>query len=359
MQSFDRHFGARPCWSVYSAVFNPLVWLFVILSSSWPTLTQKLDLGIRPKGRPSPPSPSLGRAGSGPGSRSFGSPTGFIGWRRGVRNDYLFSMGAFSLFKRWSAYQKSRVILDNCYTTPAEQQFMGACPYCRSATLPGDTICYSCGRVLPKGDRGSYRLEQQFSKRKGAKETTYMMAAKPSQRGVVQTHTGRQRNIMKRRKNRFRSLAMLGLVAFVMLSPQAQEAVFGEFGGVEEFLQSQLAPYHVYPNEASYTLSKIADVSKGSGEGAVTENILIPPTVRSSISGAAQFAFTDGTNQTEPLVLQQTLQITLAIDGQDINVPIDGMPDRNIDNAIVTSSGHQVWWPAIGSGDDECPLQNA
>ena len=32
------------------------------------------------------------------------------------------------------------------------------------------------------------------------------------------------------------------------------------------------------------------------------------------------------------------------------------MPDRNIDNAIVTSSGHQVWWPAIGSGDDECPL---
>ena len=105
---------------------------------------------------------------------------------------------------------------------------------------------------------------------------------------------------MKRRKNRFRSLAMLGLVAFVMLSPQAQEAVFGEFGGVEEFLQSQLAPYHVYPNEASYTFQNRRCV-EGSGEGAVTENILIPPTVRSSISGAAQFAFTDGTNQTEPL----------------------------------------------------------
>ena len=182
------------------------------------------------------------------------------------------------------------------------------------------------------------------------------MAAKPSQRGVVQTHTGRQRNIMKRRKNRFRSVAMLGLVAFVMLSPQAQEAVFGEFGGVEEFLQSQLAPYHVYPNEASYTLSKIAEVSKGSGEGSVTENILIPPTVQSSISGAAQFAFTDGTNQSEPVVLQQTLQITLEIDGQDINVPIDGMPDRNRANAIITSGGHEVWWPAVGSGDDECPL---
>ncbi|MGA0240982.1 MAG: hypothetical protein ACO3L7_06555, partial [Poseidonia sp.] len=134
---------------------------------------------------------------------------------------------------------------------------MGACPYCRSTALPSDTICYSCGRVLPQGDRSSYRMEQQFSM-KGNRATAYKMAQKPSQRGVVQTHTGRQRNIMKRRKNRFRSVVMLGLVAFVMLSPQAQEAIFGEFGGVEEFLQSQLAPYHVYPNEATYTLAKNA-----------------------------------------------------------------------------------------------------
>ena len=59
---------------------------------------------------------------------------------------------------------------------------------------------------------------------------------------------------------------MLGLVAFVMLSPQAQEAVFGEFGGVDEFLQSQLAPYHIYPNEASYTLSKTYEHTKEFGE---------------------------------------------------------------------------------------------
>ncbi|MEL0331347.1 MAG: transglutaminase-like domain-containing protein [Candidatus Poseidoniales archaeon] len=232
---------------------------------------------------------------------------------------------------------------------------MGACPYCRSTSLPGDTICYSCGRVLPKGDRGSYRLEQQFSKTKGKKETTYRMAAKPSQRGVVQTHTGRQRNIMKRRKNRFRSVAMLGLVAFIMLSPQAQEAVFGEFGGVEEFLQSQLAPYHVYPNEATYTLSKISEVI-ANGESTQTENILIPPVVQSSLLGAAQFAYTDGSDDLTPSSLQQTLQITLNIDGQDINVPIDGMPDRPYSNAISTPSGHEVWWPSVGEGATQCPI---
>ena len=245
--------------------------------------------------------------------------------------------------------------MDNCYTTPAEPVGMGACPYCRSASLPGDTICYSCGRVLPKGDRASYRLEQQFSKSKGKKDTTYKMAAKPSQRGVVQTHTGRQRNIMKRRKNRFRSVAMLGLVAFIMLSPQAQEAVFGEFGGVEEFLQSQLAPYHVYPNEASYTLSKIHDLT-ATGQTSQTENILIPPTIQSTLSGATSFAYTDGREDATPLILQQTLQITLSIDGQDINVPLDGMPDRSFSNAITTVNGHQVWWPSVGEGEGECPL---
>lgn len=245
--------------------------------------------------------------------------------------------------------------MDKRYTTPAKPVSMGACPYCRSASLPGDTICYSCGRVLPKGDRGSYRLEQQFSKSKGNRETTYKMAAKPSQRGVVQTHTGRQRNIMKRRKNRFRSVAMLGLVAFIMLSPQAQDAVFGEFGGVEEFVQSQLAPYHVYPNEATYTLSKIHDLTVN-GPSSQTENILIPPVIQSTLAGTTSFAYTDGSDAAVPAGLQQTLQITLAIDGQDINIPIDGMPHRSFSNAITTTTGHQVWWPSIGTDETECPL---
>jgi hypothetical protein len=233
---------------------------------------------------------------------------------------------------------------------------MGACPYCRSAALPSDTICYSCGRVIPQGDRASYRLEQQFTQ-KGTRDSSYLMTKKPTQKGMVQTHTGRQRNIMKRRKNRFRSMVMLGLVAFVMLSPQAQEAIFGEFGGVEEFLQSQLAPYHVYPTEASYTLAKHADVTLSlSGSGTVTESILIPPTLRSSLSGTAQFAFSGGGDSEPALVLQETLELAMVVDGERINVPIDGLPDRSYSNRITTASGHEVWWPAVGLGDDECPL---
>ena len=40
------------------------------------------------------------------------------------------------------------------------------------------------------------------------------------------TQSGKRRNILKRRKNRFRSVVMLGLVAFIMLSPQAREVVW-------------------------------------------------------------------------------------------------------------------------------------
>ena len=51
----------------------------------------------------------------------------------------------------------------------------------------------------------------------------YRMTSAPRRRGIVQTDRGRNKNILKGRKNRFRSLIMLGLVAFIMLSPQARE----------------------------------------------------------------------------------------------------------------------------------------
>lgn len=200
-------------------------------------------------------------------------------------------------------------------------------------------------------------MEQQFSQ-KGTRDTAYKMARKPSQRGVVQTNTGRQRNIMKRRKNRFRSVVMLGLVAFVMLSPQAQEAVFGEFGGVEEFLQSQLAPYHVYPTEATYTLAKHADVSLSGvgGTGVVTENILIPATLTSSLTSNSQFTSSDNAQDTPSVTLQETLELTVVVAGERINVPIDGLPDKAYSQRTTVVGGHEVWWPAVGTDDTECPV---
>ena len=146
---------------------------------------------------------------------------------------------------------------------------MGACPYFAAALRCRATRFAIRAVVPPTGDRESYRLEQQFSKSKKDKRTTYRMAAKPSQRGVVQTHTGRQRNIMKRKKIGSGALPCSVLWRLLCCRLRPSEQVFGEFGGVDEFLQSQLAPYHIYPNEASYTLSKTYEHTKefGSGQG--------------------------------------------------------------------------------------------
>ena len=53
---------------------------------------------------------------------------------------------------------------------------------------------------------------------------------------------------------------MLGLVAFIMLSPQARELVFNKWAGVSEYIQLAAAPYHVYPMEKTYTVGKTIDV---------------------------------------------------------------------------------------------------
>ena len=102
-----------------------------------------------------------------------------------------------------------RISAGKRYTMSSKPGIMGTCPYCRSVTLPGDTICYTCGRVLANIKSKQFAAEQQFNQ--GSIDTTYMKTKKPTKSGVVRTHTGSRKNILKRRKNRFRSVVMLGL----------------------------------------------------------------------------------------------------------------------------------------------------
>ena len=60
---------------------------------------------------------------------------------------------------------------------------MGTCPYCRSVTLPGDTICYTCGRVLANITSKQFAAEQQFNQ--GSIETTYLKTRKPTKNLVL------------------------------------------------------------------------------------------------------------------------------------------------------------------------------
>ncbi|MGB2446494.1 MAG: hypothetical protein ACPICB_02090, partial [Candidatus Poseidoniaceae archaeon] len=132
---------------------------------------------------------------------------------------------------------------------------MGSCPYCAATTLDGDTICYSCGRVLANSSIMEHRIHLQKDRHNNV--SAYKMTTTPQRRGLVQTDRGRTKNILKGRKNRFRSLIMLGLVAFIMLSPQAREMTMGKISEVKEFIMNPTSGYLVYDIEADYTLNRI------------------------------------------------------------------------------------------------------
>ena len=151
---------------------------------------------------------------------------------------------------------------------------MGSCPYCQSVTYTGDTICYSCGRILANTRSNKFAMEQQFNK--GSLDTSYKMSKKPAKSGIVQTHTGRSVDLMKNKRNRTRHLVLLFLVAFIMLSPQVRDSVEKWAPGIQEYVLGTFAPYHLYPNEATFTLDRTVVLVNSNSNGWAYEDIVIP-----------------------------------------------------------------------------------
>ena len=236
---------------------------------------------------------------------------------------------------------------------------MGNCPYCRSVTLPGDTICYSCGRVLANISSPNFAAEQQFNR--GSMETTYMKTKRPTRAGVVLSKSGKRRNLMKRRKNRFRSVVMLALVAFIMLSPQAREHVFKQYAGISEYIQLAAAPYHLYPIETTYTLDKTLNFFNEAGNSYANENIAIPRNITSLYLQSTGFEYTDGvTPALVPSSIQVINSMSLKVnDDAPIEIPLDGLPSKPYAERLTTSQGHDVWWPEVGPNvNQDCQIDN-
>ena len=221
---------------------------------------------------------------------------------------------------------------------------MGSCPYCESPTMDGDTICYSCGRVLASSRIMNERIGMQLDRHSGA--NTYKMTTAPKRRGYVQTDRGRSKNILKGGRNRFRTLVMLGLVAFIMLSPKAREHILSEVGDLKEFLENPTLGYMVYDIDADYTLNRIVSATNGDNTpSSMLENLPISPDIKALEGEASTFVYTDGTSPSPNQLIQDVTEIKLIIDGQTINIPLEGIPPRMVADKITTANGHEVWWP--------------
>lgn len=231
---------------------------------------------------------------------------------------------------------------------------MGSCPYCRSVTYPGDTICYSCGRVLANLRSKTFAMEQQFNQ--GSADTTYKMTKRPTGRGVIQTHTGRSKNIMKRTRNKSRMIVMVFFIAFVFTSPAIQEASIAKFASIKETVLLQAAPFHPYPLETEYTITKAIDVSTPGSDGYLIENLIIPSDVQSLDGSTTMFSYTDGTEPVPSTNIQKINRITIQIDQEEFDVPLNGFPIKSVEDRLTTSNGHEIWWPGYGTGADYCSV---
>jgi hypothetical protein len=207
-------------------------------------------------------------------------------------------------------------------------------------------------------------MEQQFHK--GSMDTTYKMTKKPTKGGMVQTHLGRSINIMKTQRNRTRHLVLLFFVAFIMLSPQVRENLFQKWApGVQEYFQGIVAPYHLYPNEATFTLDRTITVVNSNSNGWLHEDIVIPSDVDSLTGEDYDFKYGDSGVLPSPTTkIQKVESIKLSIDDGDsmiddlINIPTDGSY-LSYENKTITSKGHYVWWPGYDELDNlSCGVGN-
>jgi hypothetical protein len=183
--------------------------------------------------------------------------------------------------------------------------------------------------VLANLNSKSFALEQQFNN--GSADTTYKMTKKPTAPGVIQTHTGRSKNIMKRTRNKSRMIVMVIFIAFVFTSPTVQEASIAKFAAVKESVLLQAAPYHLYPLETTYSVSKSIEVVNNGPEGYIVEHIIIPTDVRSLTNSMSHYEYTDGSSAMPTQSVQEISAMSLEIDGGEVfNIPLNGLPIKSV-----------------------------
>lgn len=218
---------------------------------------------------------------------------------------------------------------------------MGSCPFCLSPTMEGDSICYSCGRVISgaSGMGGREKGEFQRSSSRGAKRgLAPRQAAKPMRRR------------RGKKKSRIYQLAMLGLVAFVFISPDAKQYVLAQWAEIQELAADMVMPGYEYPYETEYTLVRTVSYWNNDTQVAgIVESIPLPPEVYNFEHGEG-FAFTDTTQSPGKITIQKILSIKVLVDGETITVATDG-GQKSRAAAMKTAKGTEIWWPAVEPGD--------
>ncbi len=232
---------------------------------------------------------------------------------------------------------------------------MGTCPFCRAQTLPGDSICYSCGRVISGASGMDARAKGEFMR----------SPTRKARRGQAPRHSmakGQTKRIGRRKRSRINQLGLVAFIAFIFFTPEAKQFVLAKWAEIEEYINDAMAGWQTYPLDAEYTVVRSVDLwNNNSNPGWLKESIPIPTDVVNKNSAVA-LAYTDGTEV--PLSkIQEITKIELRIDGEVISIPLvsnsGSHPKLERANAITTQQNSEVWWPgnSNSSNYDYCSIR--
>ena len=210
---------------------------------------------------------------------------------------------------------------------------MGTCPFCLVSTLEGDTICFSCGRVISgaSGMVSRERGEFQRGSTTGAR------------RGLAPRQKSKPR--MRRRgkkSSRLYQIMTISIIAFAMTSADAKEFLMGQWAEFQDAIGDAIGPEFSYPREAEYTLVRSVSLwNNGSVNAELVEAVAIPQDVYDYELGAG---LSVNGELREKVLIQEIKSVTVLIDGESINVPLNGAT-ISYENAQTTAQGSKIWWP--------------
>lgn len=220
---------------------------------------------------------------------------------------------------------------------------MGRCPFCMANTMQGQTICYSCGRVISGAGGMQQRVRGSGA---GPGSTT------GSSRGSGRIGYGdvKRRGRRRKRKSGMSKLVMMGAIVAVFMFTPAQEVLLAQWQKLEGQLGTAFAPYHEYPVNADYEVERsITLFNYGTSEGSFRYTMPIP--IERTTRGVRPTTFTISGSATTAAELQHV--DSMIINGA-ISVPTDGTIVTS-DNAItVPGSATVVFYPGEGTGTEQC-----
>ena len=119
---------------------------------------------------------------------------------------------------------------------------MGACPFCRAQTLPGDSICYSCGRVISGASGMTQRVRGEFSRGTTRRASAGSAPMKKNPMAEAFVAGGK--------KSKLNQLGLVALIAFIFFTPDAREYVLAKWAELETFIMEGIGSSSSFPGRS-------------------------------------------------------------------------------------------------------------